>query len=108
MSKFKVGDRVRIYGFGSCGLDYTGKIGEFLKPTGSGWVKVSFPKDGLERFFHEKQLRKLKPKKPPREFWCVFYSGSYSVFPSENQARVHAKNLVGGAEVILLREVRKK
>lgn len=68
MTKFKVGDRVRVYEGLNSGVAFVVDI-----HAGSIWVSGNsseFPDVLRGRAFHSKQCRRLKPKKKPRE-WRV-------------------------------------
>lgn len=72
MSKFKAGDRIRVY---SC---YSEKLGAspatVIHTCSDGilWIERDYgvdAPDGTQEYVHEKQCRKLKPKAPLRKIW---------------------------------------
>lgn len=113
MSKFKIGDRVSFLYFGDK------KRGTIL----AHWpIDEVDDKNGLWRVtldnselsvvcVAEKNMRKLKPRKPRREFWIVVetkYPGeSFRTFPTEEDVFDYIKNDtdVFGWEIVQVREV---
>lgn len=116
MSKFKVGDRVRVYGH----ADLTdGAIGvvEEIKGRNELWLRVPttsangiyYASSAIELYrAHPKWCRKLKPKKEPRRFWVNVYPGDdvRNVWPTKELAD-HA-SVSDRLECIEVVEVKKK
>ena len=75
MKEFRVGDRVRAYGNSQTGLsDFKNQIGtvEAQCSTVTGetcWYNVKFSKNKGSVTYHEKQLRRLKKKAKPPEYY---------------------------------------
>lgn len=72
--KFKTGDRVRIYGnsfMGASVSNCTAIINNQDNASGDGIWWVVQTSDGRVVTVHEKQCRRLKPKRKPREWWVV-------------------------------------
>lgn len=66
----KVGDRVRVYGFGQNPL----AIVVNLEPDGN--LKVTWlTSKGSWSVVHPKQCRRLKPRRERRSLWVEFYKG---------------------------------
>ena len=66
--KFKVGDRVKCFGYNYGGARHDGDKGTVIALGSDGDVTVHLDK-GPTRDFHPRCLRRLKPKAKPREFW---------------------------------------
>jgi hypothetical protein len=106
MSKFKVGDRVMVYGYSQGHVDLTNRKMFFSAYCyDAKWCNVSF-KDGGDKYtVHEKQLRKLKPKPKPREFWVLIRNGYFTIAYQDYNSALKEKH---DGEIIHVREVRKK
>lgn len=76
--KFKVGDRVAVYGSSQVGgFESKGRVtGTVAHLHSNGWVQVRLQSDKTELdnyLFHEMQLRKIK-KKEPKYYWAYMKS----------------------------------
>ena len=71
--KFKVGDRVAVYGYVSrYGRSYRGARGEVVGFDTNNFLLVTFDQDSIEKSSysaHPKQCRRLVKKKPRRRVW---------------------------------------
>jgi hypothetical protein len=105
MSKFKVGDRVRAYG-SSVIQSHTSDDGPIKGVVNSILGEsVEVATDcGSYYTFHVKQLRRLKPKAKPREFWVNVYPDHCSIWTDKGSAELVAT--VDRSECIRVQEVR--
>lgn len=102
VSKFKVGERVAVYTGG-------GRIHGVVQEIKGDRILVRSRDDTFEAFFHPKQLRRLLPKKPRREFWVnVYADGTLSVFSNETSATMGMAENMPGSKSYRVREVRGK
>ena len=104
MSKFKVGDRVAVYGnTGNKGPNFTyargqrGVVEDIVSEDEEINVRLDEWTGDRIVGVHPKQCRKLKPKKQ-REIWVTIYEGNYAcIHNNETQAKVEAR--AGALEV---------
>lgn len=106
MSKFKIGERVSFLYFGDK------KKGTILahwpvdsKDTGTGLFRVTI--DGSvdsQVCVAEKTMRKLKPKKPRREFWVV-QIGETSRIAVDTEVEALAVSQTLGTDMVHVKEV---
>lgn len=99
---FEKGERVAVYDGPN---RFTGEVAETTGPGFPGSVCVLFRVRNWhgKHLFHENQLRRLKPKRKPREFWsfvkeggsvCFVKTGTgYQVTESEVEARESMEDL---------------
>lgn len=104
MSKFKVGDKVAIYtGRGRS----VGKVRQVISSSNGTWYYDVWD-DSTTLCYHEKQLRKIKPKRKARE-WTMILHGVGTESPMIGWGFHWERCPVGcKTEVIELREVLKK
>ena len=107
MAKFKVGDRVRVYG---PTFQYYGEVGTIV-----GMFELVFTvkidSDNRNYNFHPKQLRRLKPRKKRLEMWINFYGAdSWSSFQLKEEAIADSSRLNNCdlVNTVHMREVRTK
>ncbi len=113
MSKFKVGDRVKVYGNFSPTVYLRGAVGTvvdtvFHDDDETSELTVSVPDWGRE-VVHPRQLKKLVPAKSKRTYWInVYPDGSGCCYRNEADA-LYRKRLEGPKlETIQVIEVKRK
>jgi hypothetical protein len=83
MIKFKVGDRVRVYG----GPVVEGKTGTIRKIVSNGMLEIDYGDQTFFAYAHPKQCRKLISKRAKR-FWVPVFEHGYGVaWPSYEMAK---------------------
>lgn len=108
--KLKVGDRVRMVGYSveaSLIDGLRGEITSIEESTSSCEVRSAGHRTYLVTL---SQCKRLKPRKPPREFWIAFHRGGaiYGIFNTLEGAQKVQNITAVVKEVIHVKEVRNK
>lgn len=110
MSKFQVGERVLFFEKGD---QFIGEVYSHIVE--SNWYGIHVGKS-LAKYLHypihEKQIRRLKKRKPLRTFWLNFYPKVYTHDPAcyvhETKEQADRQGTEVRSECLEVREVRKK
>lgn len=103
MKEFKVGDKIRIYGFDKddAGQVLTRVIDSY-HPDNNGLLMTD-----AGEYVHPKQCRRLKPKRKAREVWVLFHESGREMWDSAPNANeiISIKN--AGNSIARFKEVLK-
>lgn len=74
--KYSINDRVAVY---ENGVRFIGNVTKILEDKIEVWIVDTFGICKAFVYVHEKQIRKLKPKKKAREWWFKFNTSNYTI-----------------------------